>query len=246
MAWPRHEKGTWGHPMSLPALLDTLSPKQHFSVVYWGWDSDHIFQISVCNLLQTFLSQGSIGGIRMSPAYRSSRSSFSPPRLAVVCSDIKKILLPPWIPLHLENPPHANDEVKPWPPACLLVELLGAHIHGPAQVSQSLQLLEMSKFILYEMWVALYQLISLQMFWISHLSGMYLKFCPMTKSQSYKNISTLNNAWSFWNFLLSIAYLSSSFSSDFFFQTKENIISVIIQSFSVPSLRMAKIWWRAK
>lgn len=57
--------------------------------------------------------------------------------------------------MHLENPPLTSDEVKPWSSAwlsvCFPAELQEAYIHGPAQVSQSLQLLEMSKFILYEM-----------------------------------------------------------------------------------------------
>lgn len=64
--------------------------------------------------------------------------------------------------------------------------------------SQSLQLLEMSKFILYEMWVSGF--VSAHMspdVSVSHLSGMYFKFCPMPKSQSYKNISILNNSWIF-------------------------------------------------
>lgn len=38
--------------------------------------------------------------------------------------------------------------------------------------------------------------------WVSHLSGMYLKFCPMPKSQSHKNISILNNSWIFLKFPL--------------------------------------------
>lgn len=109
--------------------------------------------------------------------------------------------------MHLENPPHANDEVKPWSSAwlsvCLLAELLGAYIHGPAQVSQSLQLLEMSKFILYEMWVSGFVSAHISPDVSgSHLSGMYLKFCPMPKSQSFKNISILNNSWIFLKFPL--------------------------------------------
>lgn len=140
----------------------------------------------------------------MSLAYQSS---FPPPRTAVICSEHKESFVTSLNPLHLENPPLANEEVKPWSPAwlpvCFLAELLPVYIHGPARVSQSFQLLEMSKFILYGMWVSGFVSAHISPdVWVSHLSGMYLKFCPMPKSQSYKNISILNNSWIFLKFPL--------------------------------------------
>lgn len=62
LAWQRH----LGAPHVPASVVRNPLPKAAFSVVHWdGWDSDCTFQISVCNVLQTFLSHGSIGRIRM-------------------------------------------------------------------------------------------------------------------------------------------------------------------------------------
>ena len=95
---------------------------------------------------------GTYRGVRLSPAYRSYRNSVPPLRSAVVQTGHRESSVSP---LHLGNPPLADGEVKPWPPAWLPdsspAELQTAYIHSSAQVSQSLQLLEKSIFILYEM-----------------------------------------------------------------------------------------------
>lgn len=76
--------------------------------------------------------------------------------------------------------------VKPCSPIWLQepfrAELLTAYIQGSVQVSQSLQLLEISKFVFYEMRISgvLSAHISADV-WGSHLSGMYLEFCPVPK-----------------------------------------------------------------
>lgn len=97
-------------------------------------------------------------------------------------------------PLALGNPPLADSEVKPRSPAwlsdCFPAELLIVYVHGSAQLSQSLQLLEMAKFILYEMWRSAFLSAHISPdVWGSHLSGMYLEFRPMPKSQSCKKYS---------------------------------------------------------
>lgn len=80
-----------------------------------------------------------------------------------------------------------------------LTQLLTACVTVSAQVSQSLQLLEMSTSVLYEMRIR--DLLSAHIFadvWGSHQSGMYLECYPLPKLQSYKKFPALFTPGSFW------------------------------------------------